>query len=144
MFGAMTFAPLVRPVLILLILAFAVACVFDLILSLGLLKKVEILCPERVHATAGRELEIPFEVRDPTGKCRRLLLGLGFGDDFSSEEALFEILLAGPRSVTKKTWVVQTLRRGRFPFEFAYLETGSKFGFWDMRRKRPLGLEVRV
>ena len=144
LFGAMTFLPALRPLFVLLFFVYVAGSLFDLLLSLRILLGVRIDCPDRLHSTAGRDLELPLEVRDRTGRCRRMVLGLQFGTDFRVEEPLLDVRLAGAKAVTKKIWTVQTLKRGRFRFDVAYLEAPSRLGLWDIRRSVPLDLEVRV
>ncbi|MCB1095571.1 MAG: DUF58 domain-containing protein [Verrucomicrobiae bacterium] len=143
-FGAMTFVPGLRPLLLLGLLVLAVVCVLDLLVSMRVLAGVAVEAPERLHATAGRDFEIPLRFTNRSGTALGIRVGLGFGDAFRPNVPILEVQLGKAKAITRRTWVVTALRRGKYGFAAVYSEALSRFGLWDVRRELPVAIEVRV
>ncbi|MGK0190159.1 MAG: hypothetical protein ACI9R3_005979 [Verrucomicrobiales bacterium] len=143
-FGAMTFVPGLRPLLILGVLVLVVVCVLDLLISMRVLAGVTVDSSERLHATVGREFEIPLRVANRSGREVSVRAALAFGEAFRPDRPTRDLRLSDARAVTRIDWSVIALRRGKYVFDALFAETLSRFGLWDVRRRLPLATEVRV
>lgn len=145
-FGAMTFTPALRPLLILGLLVLAIACVLDLLLSLRLFSGLSVEGPDRLHATVGREFEIPLRYVRRGGPGLELRVALAFGEAFRPVAPVLDIRLSGGKHQVAfvQKWMVTALRRGSHVFEAVFSEAASRFGFWDVRLALPVEMEVRV
>ena len=143
-FGGATFLPALLPVFALIILLILIGCVVDVMLSRRALKRVRVETTDVIHATVGREVEIPLSFSDPSGAASRIRGGLEFGDAFHSENPLLDIKLPGGNAKVSHRWAVTALKRGKYEFAQIHLETSSQFGLWEIRRSADLRLEVRV
>lgn len=143
-FGAMTFVPGLRPLFILAIMVLVVICVLDLLISMRVLAGVKVEASDRLHATAGREFEVQVRLANRSGRAMAVRVALAFGEVFRPDGPTRDVRLSEAKAITKIQWEVMALRRGRYVFEFLFVETSSRFGLWDIRQQLPLGIEVRV
>lgn len=129
----------------LVVILVGVFALIDFLLSRGVLEGVRLEVPELIRCTKGRELPIPVTLTNHGDTLRWLRYGIEIPADFRAEGEVIvriEEVAAGKQRILE--YPVRPLRRGRFFFERAHLETRSRFGLWLMRRAWPLVAEVRV
>lgn len=123
------------------------AAVLDLQRTSGHLDRVKLLATDRVRATAGRTLELAFDLSCPDRLATSpLRFGLPVGAAFHAPRGtVLEMPAAyGEPPQRRLLFPLIPLRRGQFAFSEAHLETSSGWGFWLLRRRFPLALECRV
>lgn len=125
---------------------FVAVAAIDLALSLGRLDGVRLQAPELLRATKGKVVTLPFELGNAgTETLRWLRHGLPISTDFRIEGGVVgQVGSLAPGKAQRAETDLLPLRRGQFWIEALHVETPSRVGWWLIRRRYPLKLELRV
>lgn len=118
----------------------------DLGQSLGRLDGLIVEAPDLQRGTKGKQIDLPFRlINAGTGTLPWLRFALPMVPEFRAAEGVEKRLpeLPGGKAI-RATYALLPLRRGQFFLEAVHVETPSRWGWWVMRRRYPLDLEVRV
>ncbi len=124
--------------------AVAVATLADAALRRRALGGISVVAPDLVRAFKDRSGEIAARVENPSGRARRIRVGIAAPEGIESgdEEQVVD-LPAGVRTA-EFPWRFTPRRRGRYRMEEAFLEAGSPLGLWTVRRRVAIACEFRV
>jgi uncharacterized protein (DUF58 family) len=108
------------------------------------LRGIRIETPELVRFFKDRDGEIRVRVHNDLKNARRVRVGMAAPEGI--EAAGEDVLVALPdgAELAEFVWQCTPRRRGRYRIEACYLEAGSPFGLWAVRRTQSLALEIRV
>ena len=127
------------PLLILIVSA------FDILVSSHLLNGLNLESKELVRCTKGKELSIPLNFVSKGVPLSFLRLGLKVPDEFSVVgKPVSEIKGIPADTLVRFDYCLLPLKRGQYFFDNCYVETTSRFGFWLIRGKLPMDVEVRT
>ena len=128
---------------VLFVVVLLVVAGFDAFTSRGNLDTVQVMAPELVRLYRDREGQIPLRVvrENPSAQLMRIALPLP-----DSMETTDEVRSVTMEAVSDSVfdWNCTGRRRGKFAIDGCYIEAASRLGFWALRRKCPLKLELRV
>jgi len=124
--------------------AFLVVAILDATVSRKLLAGIRVTLPEVLRISAGRESEMILSIENDAANVKQLRLGLAFppGIHSANQDLITKLPQETPHSVVK--WPFLALKQGPYFLENCYLETGSRLGFWCLRRTEATKAEVRV
>jgi uncharacterized protein (DUF58 family) len=122
----------------------ALLVLMDAVLSAGLSRHLTVTLPDVVHTTKAKRFELSATVNDPTGRNKRLRLGLAFPAMLEADGEVVEVTGSKSSKTTSATWKVLAADRGSHTFDTIYTETPSFGGLWDIRRAIPVQCEVRA
>src|SRR5262249_14112404 len=90
-----------------------------------------------------RGADVDIRIHNAGMRAMKLRVGLvsPSGIDFLPEEQWISLSAAAE---SKVLWRCDPQRRGRFLIRGCYLEAGSTLGFWSIRRKDEVSMEVRT
>jgi uncharacterized protein (DUF58 family) len=98
-----------------------------------------------VRLAAGRPGLVALNLAPPPGSsCLDLRVGLAFPPGFDVPDADRRVRLPTGAAGVRLAWSCTPGRRGVFRLDACRLERESPLGFWAVRRRAPLGLELRV
>jgi len=124
--------------LLLAVLAVMIAC--DALMRERALAGVRIELPELVRMFKDRPAEI--RVRVHKGSATRIRVGVVVPDGITAEFEETDVEL--PSATSEFVWKWTAHRRGLYRIDAVYLEAISLWGMWQVRRKDPVAMEVRV
>jgi uncharacterized protein (DUF58 family) len=136
--------PALWPLCVLGVAAVGLVAALDLLTSLRAGGLPEIEAPPVARLTKDRVAHIPLVVKNPGGQARSIRFALALPASFASEKPELQFTLAAGAKRSTLTWNCTASRRGRFASGPACLEGGSALGFWRLRRRQPLDLQLRV
>ena len=119
------------------------AAAMDAVLSSRSLDSVTASAAGPVRLSRDREGEFSIQIQRVRPSKQTVRVALPMPETFDTPE---EIRLIGLDAVTSSEfqWRCTGHKRGKYAIDGLYLEAASRFGFWAVRRKCPLGLELRV
>lgn len=119
------------------------AVVFDAATSVRSLERVSVAGPGLARLYRDREGEILLQIIRDVPLKQLLRVALPMPDSMETPE---DVRWIGLEAVTHSEfiWRCTGHRRGKYLIDALYLESASRLGFWNVRRKCPLQLEVRV
>ncbi len=123
---------------------FVLLAVLDALVSRSRLEMVELGGPAVVRLARFQEGAIPLHLRQKGSALAGLRLGLLWPAGFDSPVEDLRVSLPGEDRLFEARWPCTATRRGRHALRFAALETASWLGFWNIRRRMSLNIEVRV
>lgn len=123
---------------------FAVAVVVDAIGARTGLAGISVVLPDVARMSQDRATQLELRVRNERQKPRKLRVALGLPREIKSPQDEVEVLLPAASEWSRFSWSCLPLRRGSYRLGAAYLEAGSPFGFWSVRKASPLNAEIRV
>lgn len=101
---------------------------------------IRVELPELVRMFKDRAAEIRVRVHNVS--ATRIRVGVLVPDGMQAETEEIDVDLPGATSEFSWKWTAQ--RRGLYRIEAVYLEARSPWGMWQVRRKEPVAMEVRV
>jgi uncharacterized protein (DUF58 family) len=122
------------------VLAFAVV---DALLSRQSLDQVDVVTPDLVRLYRDREGEIPLRIVRKDAMAQEIRVALPLPDPFETPLEIRQLRLDAVND-SMFVWNCTGRRRGKFAIDGCYVEAASRFGFWAVRRKCPVSLELRV
>jgi uncharacterized protein (DUF58 family) len=129
---------------IVLIAGLLALALLDAALAFGRLDGISIELPEVIRASKDRPLVIPVSIRNERQHQLRLRLGLALPHELGAATEDIRVVLPEGAEWSRVEWPCQPMKRGNFRAKRAFLETGSRFGFWAVRTSVAVQGEVRV
>jgi uncharacterized protein (DUF58 family) len=122
----------------------AVAACVDAAMRKRTLSGMDVAATALVRSFKDRGGEIPVRVENPSGRARRIRVGIAAPEGIESgdEEQVVD-LPAGAR-MAEFPWRYTPRRRGLYRIDECFLEAGSPLGLWTVRQRVPLDCELRV
>jgi uncharacterized protein (DUF58 family) len=127
-----------------LIVAFVIAALVDAVGARSSLAGISVTLPEISRMSKDREAKLELHIRNEQQKPRTLRLALGMPREVQSPQEEVEVSLPAETEWSRFSWACLPLKRGSYRIDAAYLEAGSRFGFWSVRRTTPVRSEIRV
>jgi uncharacterized protein (DUF58 family) len=129
---------------IVLAAAILVIAIMDAYRSRGRLEGVNVMLPEIVRISKGREGNFALQIENERMVVRRLRLGLAFPPEIYTPALELNVGLPEDNAVSSIVWLIKGLKQGRYPVDWCYLEAASLWGFWSVRRALRIHMEIRV
>ena len=129
---------------IVLAAAILVIAIMDAYRSRGRLEGVNVMLPEIVRISKGREGNFSLQIENERMVVRRLRLGLAFPPEIYTPALELNVGLPEDNAVSSIVWLIKGLKQGRYPVDWCYLEAASLWGFWSVRRALRIHMEIRV
>jgi uncharacterized protein (DUF58 family) len=124
----------------LLLAALAAVIAVDALMKERALHGIRVELPELVRIFKDRVAEIRVRVHNDA--ATRIRVGVLVPDGIQAEAEEIDVELPGKLSEFVWKWTAR--RRGLYRIEAVYLEALSPWGMWQVRRKDPVAMEVRV
>ena len=124
----------------LLLAALAAVIAGDAWLRDRALAGIRVELPELVRMFKDRAVEIRVRVHNDAAS--RIRVGVLVPDGIQAEAEEIDVEL--PAKISEFVWKWTAHRRGLYRIEAVYLEARSPWGMWQVRRKEPVAMEVRV
>ncbi|MCX8157539.1 MAG: DUF58 domain-containing protein [Verrucomicrobiae bacterium] len=105
---------------------------------------LEILAPPLLRLAKDRPSPLQIRLRHAAPLPQRVRLALPWPPEILASPDEFSLLLPPGAAWSLARGTLRSPRRGRYTLDWAGLETDSPWGFWWVRRKQPLRLEIRV
>jgi len=134
-----------------LIMPAALAAVFfigivirDACLCRDVFKEIKVLCPDilRLSKEKTKEYMVKFWVK--RGVFKNLKIGVPFPTGLETEKYVIFLAIPDKGQDFSVSWTLKGIKQGRYTIETCYLETRSRYGFWDVRASKTVQSEVRV
>jgi uncharacterized protein (DUF58 family) len=129
---------------IVLAAAILVVAIMDAYRSRGRLEGVNVILPEVVRITKGREGDFNLQIENQKLAVRRIRLGLAFPPEIYTPAVELSVELPEDNAVSSIVWLLKGLKQGRYPVDWCYLEAASSWGFWSVRSVLRINMEIRV
>ncbi len=126
------------------ILMIMIVVLIDAILSQNALKGIEIVPPELIRISKGREDTALVEIKRRKTPAVSLRIGFSVPGGLSSRMRIMTVNLPAGENRAYVEWPVKAIARGEYILNRCYLETPSRFGFWAIRASTPVNTKVRV
>ncbi len=133
-----------RPLWLLASLALLALVLLDLARGLGRGDWPEVAGPDVLRLTKDRPGHAPLTFSGLDGRGGRLRVALAVPASVEIEQADRDVILPAAAARARDTWVLTPRRRGRFTGLVACLGRDTPWGFWELRRRQPLAMELRV
>jgi uncharacterized protein (DUF58 family) len=127
-----------------LIGAFVIAALVDAVGARSSLAGISVTLPEISRMSKDREAKLELHIRNEQQKQRTLRMALGMPREIQSPQEEVEVSLPAETEWSRFSWACLPLKRGSYRIDAAYLEAGSRFGFWSVRQTTPVRSEIRV
>jgi uncharacterized protein (DUF58 family) len=129
---------------IVLAAAILVVAIMDAYRARGRLEGVNVILPEVVRISKGREGEFNLQIENQKMTVRRIRLGLAFPPEIYTPAVELSVELPEDNAVSSIVWLLKGLKQGRYPVDWCYLEAASLWGFWSVRSALRINMEIRV
>ena len=136
-------APLRIPV-ILLAAGLLAASILDAYLSRGRLQGIQVVLPEVVRVSRGRQGSFDLQIENTSQKVDRMRLGLAFPEEIQTPTVEMSVKLPPDAQTSAVAWHVTGIKQGRYLIDRCYLETSSPWGLWALRSAVAARMEIRV
>lgn len=123
---------------------FSLLLILDLASSLSRLDGLGVETAKIQRLIQDQEGQLEFFITNAPKTARRIRMGWSFPRSMESRHPDLEVKLPAGAVKSRLLWPVTSKARGQVFFEKSYLETPSRFGFWDVRKTVPANVEVRV
>jgi uncharacterized protein (DUF58 family) len=121
-----------------------VVVLVDAFLAARPLQDLALEFPATVRTTLDREGTIELRLRNPTGRGRRIRVGLAFPAEIDSPDPERPVDLPAGAPLVSLAWSCLPRRRGCFVLAGGVVECGSPLDFWGARRRAGGATEIRV
>ncbi len=120
------------------------AAALDAMISSRALAGLRVELPPLLRLFKDRLAEVPVRILNPPKNGRRIRIGLVAPESIQAEGDDFRVALPQGADAAEVLWRAIPRRRGRYIFDSVFLEAASPFGFWSVRRREPVAMEIRV
>jgi uncharacterized protein (DUF58 family) len=100
--------------------------------------------PAIARMSKGREAKLELRIRNERQQSRQLRVALAWPRQIQSSDEHMDAILPAQSEWSRLAWTCTPLKRGNFQLASAFIESGSPFGFWAMRKMLPVQSEIRV
>jgi uncharacterized protein (DUF58 family) len=133
-----------RPICVLGIVVFGLACLVDLLLGLGKYRQLEFQIPPVNRVTAGREFELDLKLNGSGFRSGVIRLALALPPFVKTAQSSIAVPIeAGTLNFLIPVKAVAE-GRGTYPINRLFFDWISPVRFWVFREERPLKSELRV
>lgn len=108
------------------------------------LDDIRVSAPDLVRMTVDRPAVIGLKFGKPLQTRLRMRIGLALPPAIASELKDYRMTLEKEQDGCTVMWACRALRRGRYPVSTCHIETPSRWGLWDARRRFQLDSEIRA
>ncbi len=105
---------------------------------------ISVELPATTRLAKEREGRVEVRIRNESRKAARLRLALMLPPEVASPYEDVLVDLPGGSEWSRLNWKCVPQKRGNYRLEISWLELGSPFGFWNVRRAVPGNSELRV
>ncbi len=130
--------------LVLLAAVLVAVAALDLLLTLRTGRHPRVETPAVGRLTKDRPADLALVLAWVPPGPRALRLALALPEPFESAQPDLRVALPAEGGRVPLQWRCTARRRGRFGHLLACLESGSHWGFWTLRSRQPLTMELRV
>jgi uncharacterized protein (DUF58 family) len=123
---------------------FACIVIIDLIVSWERITTLEFSSKKVVRATRDKQMELLIEVINTAQGHHNLRLGLHMPTALESNEPVVDVEVMPDQEKTPAIWPIVPRARGSYSFNDLHVERPTKWGFWHLRSRHPINLELRV
>jgi uncharacterized protein (DUF58 family) len=125
-------------------LFFVVLAAIDAFLAPARLAGLRVELPPVVRLTRDREVIVPMDVHNPSARGRRLRFGIAWPAAIRADPEETIVHLPAETESSRMEWKCTSARRGRYVLDRAFVQSDSRFGFWQVRTSLPVKSELRV
>lgn len=136
-------APMRNPT-ILVTVGLIAGVVADAYRSKDRLQGIQVMLPEVVRISRGREGNFNLHIENGNPTIRRIRLGLSFPEEIDTPTVELAVELPSDTQTSVIAWSLTGLKQGRFLMDRCYLETVSPWGLWAVRSAVAARMEIRV
>jgi len=137
-------APASAAAALLLVFLFLLLAVLDALRGLNVLHGIGVELPPVVRMSKDREAKLEMRIRNEPQTQRKLRVALAFPREIKAADEIIDLLLPAQSEWSRLAFMCTPSQRGKFQLNAAYVESGSPFGFWAVRKAIPVRLEIRV
>ena len=112
--------------------------------SKGRLQGIQVMLPEVVRISRGREGRFDLHIENKNPNIKRMRLGLPFPEEIDTPSVELAVELPPDTQTSVVVWSLTGLKQGRYLMNRCYLETLSPWGLWAVRSAAETRLEIRV
>jgi uncharacterized protein (DUF58 family) len=123
---------------------FFLLVVVDGVGAMRSLAGIGIELPAIARMSKGREAKLELRIRNERQQSRQLRVALAWPRQIQSSDEHMDAILPAQSEWSRLAWTCTPLKRGNFQLASAFIESGSPFGFWAMRKMLPVQSEIRV
>ncbi|MFQ5932354.1 MAG: DUF58 domain-containing protein [Nitrospiraceae bacterium] len=127
-----------------LIAVFFALVMLDAVWAFRSLDGINVELPDLIRLSKDRTGEIELRIKNEKQKAKSLRVGLALPPEICSLDEELRVALPVESPLSRLCWPCTPLKRGNYFLDKCYLETGSPFGFWAIRRATPTHTEIRV
>lgn len=106
--------------------------------------QVDVVAPPLVRLSKDRQGILLLRLRHDGEQPQRVRLALPWPAELVAEPEAQALFLPPGEAWSVMEWQLFSRRRGRYLLNWAGVETDSPWGFWWVRRRQPLNVEIRV
>ncbi len=127
-----------------IVAALAIVAIMDAAMRKRALTGMFIVAPQLTRSFKDRPGQIAVRVENPTGRARRIRVGIPAPEGIESGDEEQVVDLPAGAATAEFPWRYTPRRRGRYQIEECFLEAASPLGLWTVRRRVPIQFEIRV
>lgn len=136
--------PETRAVLGVLFILYGLVLVSDFFISRQVLDDIQVFFESLVRFSKDREGELFFRLSNPQQKKTNIDIGLPLEWVLGAKDEVVSVLLPDGVKETRSNFILVSEKRGKYFLKSCYLSTKSIFGFWEIKKQKPIDLEIRV
>jgi uncharacterized protein (DUF58 family) len=136
--------PTVSGLGLVLALVLVMVAAADAAVSKDRLAGIQVSLPEVVRLSVRRDAQLTLSIENDGFRIQKLRLGLSFPREIYSPKQDLTAHLPQETTNSSITWPIKALKQGLYLLENCYLETPSRLGLWDLRRREATHSEFRV
>jgi len=118
--------------------------IVDALRAGAVLNGVRVHLKSRTRLAIGREGIVEIRMQNLSKHNREIRLALALPNDVFSGADEITTTLPPETEWSEVPWTCRPSRRGIFPLSEVFLEAGSPWGFWSVRRRQATQAEIRV
>lgn len=126
------------------ILSLILLFLFDALRSSDAWQGLEVQCPPLLRLSKDKAGQLEIKLRHSSPESTPVRMALCLPPEIQTEPEEHSLHILPGQAWTVVQYSLHTHRRGRYFISWAGLETVSSWGFWQVRRRLALQLEIRV
>jgi uncharacterized protein (DUF58 family) len=127
-----------------LIAGVAIFALIDAMISRRMLDELTVLVPGTVRMWQNREESFDLIIRHQRKLRMELRIALSFPAAVRAQAEEAPIVLPADAEQSRLTWNCTPVIRGRYAIDLCAVETPSKLRLWDIRRRYPIEIDIRI
>ncbi len=117
--------------------SFLTLALVDAVRARASLTGISVVLPEVARMSKDRAATLEVRVGNARQKRKIIRLGLPLPREFDSQQEEAVVDLPGGVEWSRFNWACLPRKRGNYSLDAVYLEAGSPFGFWAVRKQEP-------